>query len=249
MDEIQDQGDPKSVALQKAPKVELKRLTSGFFNVGDVRKKLAFLKIFSESPYTSLRAAAGLLNISRNTAAAWYRNVEFQKILTEKIDVVKLSTRMKREAETSAMADMTAGIALKRLEAISKRPTADAEGGPIAAKGGKEYIDATTALLKEYRFLRDEERKDAGEANWRGEKHVTVEGQVNVNKTESGRQTLVAFVQQNFPQARVSPGMDPQRAIIEIGTRALLETDLADKLCEEDRVLEEAELANAPRKR
>lgn len=163
------------------------------------------------------------LGVHRNTISNWCAHPEFQARVREQQGEHQLATRQRRLRETNMFTDRLARLASKQLDAVEKFPMDD------------RAIRRARDFLTEYREFREQERIDSGE-NIQRHQHAVI-GEVNHNvqvTSQSFKSFLEDAITSGVIDVEAIDTSDAHALMTSLTQQALLETDLLDRLTEEE---------------
>ena len=241
--EAQSTGDPSALAMvQKDPPSEGGEsvLSSGTLWKWTRVKRKAIKLILQGRSNVQIAKELGK---HRHTIRRWKETDEFRAETLRQAHEYANQKRFKRVYETGAMTDSVARHAVKTLTKLEKNRKVS----------GAEFSRALS-FLREYRAFRAEERQDFGDNVQRmevgGGFTVGITGESGAPKTVTGEQSFKDFLQKSaasMPKRVIQGVTTPAEALVAVTREALKNTDVLDKLHEEDDAHMAAEEKNRKR--
>lgn len=167
-------------------------------------------------------AIAEAVSVNRNTVARWIEHDTFQDRLHDTRSDTVQANRTRRQLETVRMTDKLATMASKNLELLATKP------------GDFALINATRAMLQEYRAMRGEERADTGD---NVQKHAVIGmHQHNVQGQFASKQASQTTLKDFLAQAERDGHIDSTNAtdLVQLTADALLKSDLLQEIAASD---------------
>lgn len=163
----------------------------------------------------------------RNTINNWHEHPAFIAEFRRRELEFQNETRQRHTRTSLLLADRVGRLASRALD--------DVEAQPRDAVARARALD----WAKEFRSWRAEERLDMGDNVTRVDQRVLIAGGVSVDHRHSvAQQSFRKFIDSGMPiadQKLLAAATDPTQAIVHLAERALVDSDLLDRIDEEDR--------------
>lgn len=244
--------EPEVTAIEPAKAEEAVDPKADFWS--DPRREKALKLILFGMPKQQV---AKEIDVHRNTVNNWCADPRFIAMLNQRMNEHKAATRVRRLRATNTMTDKIERVTLALLNDVEDTLHIDDSGKPHIADADREKLGKGVRLFRElgfeFREMREQERKDYGDdiKKVAVNQQTTITGDVNVQHHGVNDVPFADFVRKAMQEKVIDAesfelpqGSSSGQLLLKTAERVLTDTDLLDRLAEEDKVYEEAQKTN-----
>ena len=220
----------------------------------DPKHEQALNMAFAGVPKTQI---ARTLVVHRHTITSWFSHPTFVAELTQRMREHMSSTRVNRLQGTNALTQRLQKITLALGADVERQLRLDSEGVPLIEDKDRPKLEKTLRLFREmgyeFREFREQERKDYGDDVKKVSinQQTTITGDVTVQHSGVNDVPFADYIKNAIDTKAIDvdvieAGEDKGsgQLLLKAAEHLLVDSDLLDRINEEDKAHEEAEKAS-----
>jgi hypothetical protein len=190
--------------------------------------------------------------VHRNTIGNWCKESAFALELATRLREHQASVRIRRTRDVNNLNDRLTVVTSGLLKNVESKLKIDDKGRVHIDRKDEKVLGISIRMFRELgyelREFRETERKDMGDDIKKVDirNNTTVTGDLNVQHSNLDSMLFADYMKRAIGEKIIdvdsidAPDENPERLLLKAAERVLVDTDLLDRIAEEDKVEEEA---------